>query len=125
MELLLTQNADVNAQIEDGRTALMIATFIKSSEIIELLLAKGAEINAKDKERETALMQAAADGAKDIVELLLSKGADPTLRNKDGQTALMLAESAKTFSKSIGYFDGHSDTIKALEEVIHVLRTKQ
>jgi len=73
----LAKGADVNAQNEDGDTALMFAAGNGHIEIVQELLAKGADVNAKDRYGKTALMWAdqVFQGNENIVQLLLAKGA--------------------------------------------------
>lgn len=103
---LLKNGANVNAQDEDGKTALhylVSSSRIKSElyeteqvQLLDTLINNGADPNIQDKEGNTVLAQAlqATIGQHiGIMELekLLQSGADPNIKNKDGKTALMLA----------------------------------
>ena len=50
LKLLLENGADINAQDENGITALMLAVHSNSSEAIKLLLDAGAKIEIEDKD---------------------------------------------------------------------------
>jgi len=73
---LLEKNADVDAQDNDGATALMLAIINEHLEVIMALLSKNSNLNIRDYEGSTALMNACKDGSINCVRLLLDKGAD-------------------------------------------------
>jgi ankyrin repeat protein len=87
VEKLLAHGADVNAQDNDGDTALHGAAQNGNVEIMGLLLDKRANVNAKNKQGGTPLMWAAVYGHDEAVRLLLSRGADMSLKDNDGITA--------------------------------------
>ncbi|WP_345160104.1 ankyrin repeat domain-containing protein [Pontibacter saemangeumensis] len=104
--LLLRKGANVNAQDEDGKTALhylVSSSRIKSElyemeqvQLLDTLLNNGADPNIQDKEGNTVLAQAlqATIGQHiGIMELekLLQSGANPNSKNSEGKTPLMLA----------------------------------
>ena len=72
---LLDKGANVNAQDERGRSALMLAVWNKNLEMCKLLLARGADINLTGDEGVTALSFAFHAQDVPIIEFLLSKGA--------------------------------------------------
>lgn len=75
VELLLAQNADVNAKnLSSGRTPLHCAAFDGLTKLAELLLAKGADVNAEDKYGITPLLLAALNGHKDVAAVLDREG---------------------------------------------------
>ena len=49
VRILLEGGADPNIQEEDGKTALMYASYIGSDDVIKILLDYGADSNIKDK----------------------------------------------------------------------------
>ena len=59
---LIGEGADVNAQNNDGWTALMLASDLENPEIAKLLIEEGADVNAQDNEVWTALLWASAYG---------------------------------------------------------------
>ena len=58
VQLLLDSGADINAQDDWGRTALMIACSGDVVQIVPILLDGGADMEAKDKKGNTALLEA-------------------------------------------------------------------
>ncbi|KIW80446.1 hypothetical protein Z517_07062 [Fonsecaea pedrosoi CBS 271.37] len=88
--LLAQNNLDVNAQDEDGQTALYGATVRKEEAIIELLLKAGAKITIETTTGDTALHQAASENYLQGVELLLGKGKTTTIKTSKEETALLV-----------------------------------
>lgn len=90
-ESLLDKGVSPNLKAEDGKTILMLASYLGYTDMAELLIEKGADVNAKDKDGKTALMYAAEKGNVDIATLLLKKGADIDATDNSGKTALQIA----------------------------------
>jgi cytohesin len=90
-ELLLTNNAGVNAKNYYGRTPLHFAAAAGHKDVVELLLAHGADVNVKDNCDQTPLHMAAQQDQKDTVELLLANNADVNAKDYYGQTPLHMA----------------------------------
>ena len=86
--LFLDAGADINAQDEVGRTALMEACIAFKRDTISILLERNANVNLFDNNGCTALMRAAYGGYPSLVEKLLSYGADKDMQDKQGNTAL-------------------------------------
>ena len=95
VSLFLKAGMDVNAQVENGTTALIASTVKKHSAIVKLLLDHGAKPDAKHNTRDqrglTPLLTAISGQASEIVAMLLDYKADPNLAADDGMTPLMLA----------------------------------
>lgn len=91
VEALLTKHVSVNAQEEDGSTALAWASVRCNMEIATLLLKTGANPNLTNEQGIGPLYLAITNGSAAMVQLLLGKGADPNLAREDGETPLMTA----------------------------------
>jgi ankyrin repeat protein len=85
---LIAMGADVNAQDQSGRTALMRASTQTNSGFITLLVDHGARVNARDSSGNTALMHASDLCFNWNIEALLKAGADPNITDSSGQTAI-------------------------------------
>lgn len=103
------REANINAQNNEGMTALMAAAASNDADIVmRLLQTKGIDVNVKDKFGRTALFYALdfrnsyrgkskseqvklAEAQRWIVGALLSKGAKANIKDVDGKTPLMLA----------------------------------
>jgi ankyrin repeat protein len=81
LELLLANDADVNARDAFGRTALINAVIAGQKEGVELLIAHHADLNSQDMDGFSALNFASLAGHKEIVALLLANKAE--VGNKD------------------------------------------
>lgn len=88
---LLQAGADVNAEDEDGRTALMLVCREGHAECVEHLLKVGADVNTKDQDGVTALMRSCGCWQSACVNALLKAGADVDAKDNEGKTALMWA----------------------------------
>ena len=76
VKLLLNAEADINAQDNDGATALMLAASAGHIDIVKLLLEAKADVKPKNKRGSTALQVALQKGHNNIVGLLKMHGAD-------------------------------------------------
>lgn len=82
----------VDAQDEDGRTALMSASAIGNADAVARLVQHGAQTDVRDKAfGKTALMYAAENERSAAAEQLLRAGAKPDVRDDQGWTALCYA----------------------------------
>lgn len=103
---LLDRSANVNAQDNEGKTALYHQVSRGEKEMVELLIARGANTNTKTVDGETPL-EVIAHGvwknSKEIAELLISKGADVNARDKTKRTPLYSAA-----------FEGQKDLVELL-----------
>lgn len=94
--VLVAHKANVNQTDDEGRTALIAASYMGHGEIVEHLLDNGAEINHQDADGRTALSVAAlcvpnSEGYAKVVNILLERGADVDHQDKDGMTPLLVA----------------------------------
>ncbi len=72
---LIAKSADIDANDNDGDTALILAARFDLSEACQMLIGKGAEIDAKNNDGDTALIWAAKNGHCDTGKWLLRYGA--------------------------------------------------
>jgi hypothetical protein len=117
-ELLIAYRADVNAQDENGATALMYASRFcvdsrAAERIVKLLIDNEADVNLKDAKGRTALMLSWT--TPEIAERLLKAGARVNDRNADGQTALGCALSQSPILGSEEWRRNHRGFIHALK----------
>jgi len=92
MEVLLEFNVDINIVDKHGNNALIIASKVGFSLIVNFILgAYDIDIDSKNSNLNTALMKASKYGYSEIVKSLLLKKAKTELTNKDGSTALLIA----------------------------------
>lgn len=100
---LLDQNADINFQSGNGRTALMAASgssdYKQAFEKATLLVKRGAKLDMVNDKGETALMLAAGVGNEKVVKLLIDKGTDINLKNGAGESVMSYAN--RSGNKSI------------------------
>lgn len=88
---LLRHKVDVNAQEEDGATALAWAAVRSNAEIARLLLKAGANPNLRNEQGIDPLYLAIVNGSTAVVRLLLDGGANAKAAREDGETRLMTA----------------------------------
>ena len=88
---LLEGNAEVNAALKDGRTALFLAAIKGHSDIVRALLEKNADPDKATSEGTTPLFIAAQKGHSEVVKILLEMGADPNKAAAKGFTPLFIA----------------------------------
>jgi ankyrin repeat protein len=113
---LIQAGADIDAQDNDGKTALMNACNMGCSGCIELLLDSGADINAQDNDGKTALMNACNVGCSDCVKLLLNSVAIKSIQDNDGRVALDYAFAHSQLDYSWADNVDYSAVINLLEE---------
>ena len=73
--LLLAKGIAVNAQNEEGETALMVAAEKGQTELVNLLLDNGADLNLMDKQGATVLDHAISSGQTELAKVFFGKGA--------------------------------------------------
>lgn len=92
----------VNAQRENGATALHFACTRGNASAAARLLDAGATVDATNHAGDTSLILAADNGAETVVDLLLRRGADVSrCRHSNGATALHVA-AGRGFTSIIG-----------------------
>lgn len=100
--LLLSYNANLDIQDNNGYTALMSAFTFDSAykkhkyenkllkeSVASLLINNGAKLNIQNVNGTTALMLAVINDSEEMVRLLLQKKADVNISDNDGKTALI------------------------------------
>lgn len=91
-EMFLRYGVSVNAQNEQGKTALHYAVREYGEENIGVkLLTLGADVNLQDKDLNTPLHIAAQNASEKWVRLLLKNGAQIDLKNAMGETPMDIA----------------------------------
>src|SRR5205085_10033881 len=78
---LIARHANVNAQDNQSRTALMAAASNGDLAVVNALLDAGAKIDAADASGGVALTYAAAAGSAAAIEALHKHGATPTAKD--------------------------------------------
>ncbi|XP_055381299.1 ankyrin repeat and KH domain-containing protein mask isoform X2 [Condylostylus longicornis] len=106
IRLLLSHNADVNAQCTTGNTPLMFACAGGHVEVVKVLLSHGAHVEDQNENGHTPLMEAASAGHVEVAKVLLEHGAGiNTHSNEFKESALTLA-----------CYKGHLNMVKFLLE---------
>lgn len=96
---------NLDRELPDGKTALMLAAERGRSDAVRMLLEAGAAPNARSRNGGTALMYAASAGDENGIRALIRYGGAVNAMNVDGKTALMAAAQA-----------GHAGTVRLLLE---------
>ncbi|WOV83604.1 ankyrin repeat domain-containing protein [Sporosarcina jeotgali] len=88
---LIEQNAELNTQDSEGRTALMIATYNNDAPTVKALLDAGADVDIQDNMQNNCFLYAGAEGYIDIMRFANEAGADAALTNRYGGVAVIPA----------------------------------
>jgi ankyrin repeat protein len=88
---LLQQEADVNAPLVDGTTALHWVVRADDLETAKALIRAGANVKTADRYGITPLSLACSNGSAPMIRELLNAGADPNSADPRGDTVLMAA----------------------------------
>lgn len=91
VNMLIAQNADVNAPDDQGRTALFLAASEGKTDVVRTLIDAGADTDATTQEGQTPLMAAAIKGNKETIEVLIEHDANVRMKSGAGSTAQDLA----------------------------------
>lgn len=73
LKMLIHSGADLNAQNNDGATALIWATILNHKEVVKILIDAGADLNVRPSS--TALIIAVAKNHREIAKMLIKAGA--------------------------------------------------
>ena len=85
------EGVDVNAQDEEGTTALQLACYqnrYQSYDIAKLLITNGAKVNIKNKRGETPLHMTTLNDDVEFTKLLIENGANVNVKDNEGETPL-------------------------------------
>lgn len=88
IEILASNNIDIQAYDKTGGTALHVAAFSGNQDCVEVLLKHGAIVEALDSQQHTPLFRACEVGHSDIVKKLLQANASANLQDVDGRSPL-------------------------------------
>jgi hypothetical protein len=84
----LQRGISIDAQDENGYSALHAATSYSHAELVAFLLNQGAQPNIRDADGDTPLFTCEEPH---VAQLLIQAGADPTVRNTEGKSAAEVA----------------------------------
>ena len=94
LQSVIQSGRDIDFELPDGKTALMLASEQGNASAVRQLLAAGAAPNARSRNGGTALMYAASIGSNAVIRTLLQSGSAVNSMNVEGKTALMAAAGA-------------------------------
>lgn len=87
----LAERAEINAQDNRGRTAVMAATHGNHIDTVKALIQAGADINIQDELEDNPFLYAGAEGHLEILQLVIDAGPDTKIYNRLGGTPLIPA----------------------------------
>ena len=93
VDLLIQWNANINSEVEGGKTALMMACEKGYLELVTTLIDHGALVTLKDTKKRTPLMYAIGAQAQngDVIQELINRNANVNEQTMTGTTPLLLA----------------------------------
>jgi len=95
IKILLEQGANINAQTNEGDTAVILAGWETDNlELVRFLVEQGADVNIPNNNGDTPVIDAADLGKIEILEYLLENGADINIKNKAGRSASNMAANS-------------------------------
>ena len=108
VEDLLSQGANVNAQLFEGSTALHMACSVLNLDVVRTLVLMGADVNVADGQGNTPLheivrygdgvLKEQQEAVSAITMSLIEKGADVNAKNNEGKTPLGLVRYNQTMA---------------------------
>ncbi len=118
IQILLSNDADINIKDELGRTPLMIAVGARQLETVSLLINSGANIESVDSNKQTALFHSLYyKSSPEACEILLKAGANPNVKDNEGICPLKTAiDNKKAFGGNAGSDESYSRIIDLLKE---------
>src|SRR4030042_5682523 len=87
---LLEQGLNINAQGEDGATAVSILACTNFIDALKILISCGADLNIPDNEGISALIHATINKNNEVINLLVNNGANVNAIRNDGKNALII-----------------------------------
>jgi ankyrin repeat protein len=115
IERLLKSGANVNAQQDDGATALQWAAYRGDAALVERLLKAGAKVNLANRNGATPLWLASMRGDAAVIRALLKGGADANEALPLGRRPLMLAARSGQVDAVLALLERGAD-LNAAEE---------
>ncbi|KAI1086119.1 ankyrin repeat-containing domain protein [Rostrohypoxylon terebratum] len=92
VDALIKDKADIEAQDDKGRTALMMAAFEGFANVVDLLIDRGVDVSKRDYKGRNALHYAASANRLEVIDTLLNRaGIDVNSKDDFDDTALMFA----------------------------------
>jgi ankyrin repeat protein len=95
VEVLLNNEANIEAKTTMSRTPLHISCLRGYFEIVKLLVDSGASINSTDNDFNTPLHYISEHGYPEILKFLLDKGPEITIKNHAGLTCIDVANNVE------------------------------
>ncbi|MFL0801155.1 MAG: ankyrin repeat domain-containing protein [Agarilytica sp.] len=104
----LITHTDINYQMSNGTSALMLAAKNGDAAFVEWLIVQGADVVLSNHSGNTALILAVEENSTEVTELLMNAGASVARKNKVGLSALDIAKTSypelyKKMNKSAFY----------------------
>lgn len=79
---MVSSNADVNAQDEEGKTPLY---YVRNENSVKLLIKANAEVNVRDNQGQSVLHYIVKRGYDYLVDILIKVGANVNVRDNEGK----------------------------------------